>query len=256
MTALEEMIAGAGGTPSAFTKDTPVGTVVGGRILDVAVRQVRDYESGEPQFWDDGQPQQQVVITVQTDLRDPAKPDDDGRRGIYVKWWGDQRKALVAAVKAAGDTDVRVGGEFYAQYVGEKPNEKNPRLNPSKVYAYQYVKPATGLDFGQLPGAQAPAPAPAPVPQSFPQAVAAQAATPPPFVQPPAPQPVPADPAPSAQQAIGGADAAGHGAGAPSPELIANIRTLIAQGADDALIASTTGATGELITAIRNAPVA
>src|SRR5690349_10440372 len=63
-----------------------VGTRVGGRVVkDAQEIQQRDFDSGELLFWDDGKPRMQLVVTVATDEADPADPDDDGERAIYVK---------------------------------------------------------------------------------------------------------------------------------------------------------------------------
>ena len=153
---LADAIAAAGGIPSAFQKNDPIGTSITGTIESAELRQVTNIDTQEPETWADGSPKQQVVITLQTDLRDPANPEDDGRRRLYPKWWGDQRKALIAAIKAAGDDDLHPGGRFTATFSGEgEPPKKG--FNAPKLYTYQYVKPPTGLAQAVAAAPSAPA---------------------------------------------------------------------------------------------------
>lgn len=178
MTSFADLLASSGKVTGAFSKESPVGTTVQGVIDDAAVRQVNHYETGEPEFWSDGNPKLQVAVILQTDLRDPMNPEDDGRRGVYIKWWGDSRKELERAIKAAGDTDLRKGGLFMARFTGEKPND-NPRLNATKLFSYAYQMPAqtaglnlAGDQLNQQTGelSQPPAAAPVQQPMTFPAA--------------------------------------------------------------------------------------
>ncbi|WAC65163.1 hypothetical protein OVA14_07115 [Agrococcus sp. SL85] len=141
---LADAIAASGGIPSAFAKDDTIGATITGVVESADLRQTTHYETGEPETWQDGNPKQQVVVTLQTDQRDPALPDDDGKRRVYIKWWGDQKKQLLAAIKAAGVGDLLPGGTFTATFtgLGEAPN---PRLNQPKLFTYRYQAPPTGL---------------------------------------------------------------------------------------------------------------
>lgn len=158
----------AGGTPSA--KFPEVGTTHTGTVIEAEPVQARDFDSGELKTWDDGKPMMQIRVTIQTAERDPEITDDDGVRGVYIKAWGDQLKALKKAIREAGDDDVRPGGTFTATYVGD--GEKPKRGYAPKLYAYSYSKPsgaASLLKESPAPAAAsvpapvaAPAPAPAP----------------------------------------------------------------------------------------------
>lgn len=206
---------------SATAKFEALGTRIGGTITACDIRQARNFTTGEPEFWDDGGPKQQAVITVQTDLRDPAVTDDDGKRSIYVKWWGESREALKAALKAAQDDDVRPGGQFFATYSGDKASDRKG-FNATKLFTYEYTQPGLGIggevaatpaatvqtapavtaapapaavdpEFLAWQQAQAAAAAPAVVPVAV---VAAPVVSAPPVVQaPPAPAPAAVDPA-------------------------------------------------------------
>jgi len=165
---LDQVLAG-GGAKSAFTAESPVGTSVTGTVKEATVRQVTDYVTGKPKTWDDGRPQMNVVITLQTEDRDPAISDDTGERRVFIKTWGVWKEALNQAIKAAGGTkasDVLVpGATFTATFTGTKPSSMG---SPMKVYEYE-IQPAAaaGVDAAldttpATPAAPATAPAATP----------------------------------------------------------------------------------------------
>ncbi|MDM2104790.1 Uncharacterised protein [Mycobacteroides abscessus subsp. bolletii] len=126
-----------GGAPSAKFKTH--GDTVGGVIVEEPTQQQqRDLESGDLETWPDGNPKMQLVVTVQTDLRDPAVEDDDGKRRIFVK--GGLRKAVQEAVIAAGSRGLDVGGELHVTYTGD--GERKGYLTAPKLYSARYVKPS------------------------------------------------------------------------------------------------------------------
>lgn len=143
MTTLDEALQGSG-AKSAFGKDSPIGANVTGPIVDATVRQITDYVTGQPKTWDNGDPQNQVVVRVKTDQRD--NDEDDGIRGIYIKTWGPQKDALMAAVKAAGGTKasdvLKPGATFTATFTGTEPSSLG---TPAKVYTYQ-INPSGAVD--------------------------------------------------------------------------------------------------------------
>ncbi|UVD40925.1 hypothetical protein [Mycobacterium phage Kashi_VT1] len=135
---------GGGGVPSG--KFGSPGDTVGGVIaVEPEQRQQTDYKTGDLLTWKDGSPRMQLVVTVQTDLRDPEIEDDDGKRRLFVK--GEMRKAVQKAVIAAGARGLDVGGELHVTYTGD--GDKKGNLDPPKLYSATYKKPA--------PGAAAPA---------------------------------------------------------------------------------------------------
>ena len=79
-------------------------------------------------------PIMQLPITILTDARDPAVPNDDGRRTIYFE--GAKRKALIDALKANGLRGPVLGDwmslEFYA-------TEQGQGSSPKKLYRAQYA---------------------------------------------------------------------------------------------------------------------
>jgi hypothetical protein len=146
-----------GGVPSA--KFPEVGTVVKGTVVKAETSQQTDFTTGEPKTYSDGNPMLQVVVTLQTDERDPEVDNDDGLRKVYVK--GQMRKAVGDAVRASG-SKLEPGGILAVQFVSEEEPEKRG-LNPKKVYRAQY-QPAQAAQVDEAltgPDAQ-PAQAPAP----------------------------------------------------------------------------------------------
>lgn len=147
---------GGGGAPTA--KFPTPGTVVGGRITEPPkVEQQRDIQTGERKFWSDGNPMMQLVVTVQTDERDPSIEDDDGRRRIFIK--GQMKNAVADAVRAAGAKGLEVGGILRVRY-SHDGTPKQRGFSPPKQYEAHYT-PAAQAEFS-APAAPAPAPAPAP----------------------------------------------------------------------------------------------
>ena len=145
MSAIADALA-SGGT---YLKWEHPGTTYTGIITDVQMRQSRKYESTDLDTWDDGTPKMQVVLTIATDYRDQAQQDDDGTRMISVNLWSGQKKALVAACKAAGVTEPQTGQRFTATHVSGIGNAKAPRVfeytltaGPTGVAAALDVQPA------------------------------------------------------------------------------------------------------------------
>lgn len=151
---------GGGGAKSA--RFTTVGDEVGGRIVsEPEVKQqtefVRGGGAGKPLFWDNGDPKMQLVVKVQTDLREDA--EDDGVRALYLKG-GFKRdttqKAAADAVRAAGAQGLKVGGELYLRLTHIDGDSQDA----AKSFSGRYVPPSAGF---LQPAAAAPTAQPAPV---------------------------------------------------------------------------------------------
>ncbi|MET8297428.1 hypothetical protein ABZW02_25720 [Streptomyces sp. NPDC005180] len=155
----DDFLMGGVGAPSASF--LTVGTTVSGRITErPTVQQQRDMKTGENKFWPDGNPMMQLVVTVQTDERDPSTfTDDDGRRRLFVK---NQMKSAVAdAVRATGARGLEVGGVLSITFTHELP-PKQRGFNPIKQYSATYTPAAQAALHTPDPGTLASAPAPAP----------------------------------------------------------------------------------------------
>jgi hypothetical protein len=72
-----------GGVPSASFLE--VGAVHRGRIKAYELQQQRDFATGNPKVFDNGDPMMQVCFTLETEERDAANEDDDGLRKVYAK---------------------------------------------------------------------------------------------------------------------------------------------------------------------------
>lgn len=130
-----------GSAPAAKFETT--GTTVTGTItVKPEVRQQVDYDTNEPLFWPDGNPREQLVVTIQTDQNDPEIPGDDGERSLYIK--GGMKTAVTAAVKAARAKGLAVGGVLEVTYVKDGP-KTNPKFKPPKVYAAVYHPPTEAV---------------------------------------------------------------------------------------------------------------
>lgn len=147
-----------GGIPSAKFE---VGTLWKGPILELDVVQQRDFMTQQLKTWPDGNPMMQLVVTIQTEVRDPAVEDDDGRRRIFVG--GKRIREAVAAAVKASRAKIAVGGMIAVKCTGEEPNE-NPKLSPAKLYVAEYQPPSPESAANNLLGTDSPAPAPASTP--------------------------------------------------------------------------------------------
>ena len=154
MSAIADALA-SGGT---YLKWEHPGTTYTGIITDVTMRQSRKYESTDLDTWDDGTAKMQVVLTIATDYRDQSQQDDDGTRMISVNLWSGQKKALLAACKAAGVPEPMVGQRFTATHVSGVGNAKSPRIyeytlaaGPSGVAAVLDVQPDSAPATGANP---------------------------------------------------------------------------------------------------------
>lgn len=138
-TNLADLLASTGGKTAKFTS---IGDSITGTVVTAEVRQRTNLDTGKPATWDNGDPQMQIVITLATDERDPADPDDDGHRNVYIKAWGQQMKALREALRVSGATDILPGGTFTATYSadGEKPK---PHMSAPKLFQYVYTAPSS-----------------------------------------------------------------------------------------------------------------
>lgn len=164
---------GAGGASAKF--ENP-GDSVTGTVVSAEVTNQTDMVTGAVQTWDNGEPKQQLVVTLQTSQR--ADGDDDGVRKVYVK--GSKKAgsrslhdAVASAVRASGAKGLTPGGTLTVKYIGDEPSATRG-FNPRKLYEASFA-PSSGGDFlGTQEAAPAPAQAPAapPVQQQAPAPVA------------------------------------------------------------------------------------
>lgn len=133
----EQMLASIESQSSKGAKFEQPGTSISGIIENVTANQIRDFQSRQPKFFDDGQPQMQVLVTINTGVTDPMVEDDDGRRTVYIKGFGLQRRAWLQALHNAGlrkAAEVRPGDRFTATFTGF--GEAKPGMNAPKLFEY------------------------------------------------------------------------------------------------------------------------
>jgi len=216
--------------PSHSCKFKTPGETHTGVITEISDRMpVTKYGTTDPDYWPDGSPKQQVVITLATDERDPEDPNDSGERSLWVT---ESRKAgtiLAAIIQATRQANAKleIGGTLSVSFTGHDPNSKNP-AQPRKLYAATYQPPAAGGGmFEQQPAQPAPAASQPAAPQAAPQQQVPQTA---PVVNQQPAQPAPAAPATQLSDAT-----------------ITGIKGLIAAGLDDATISSSLTAAGNQV---------
>lgn len=170
-TAAEMM--GAPTVPS-FSFDAAPGTEHGGVIVELpdAIHK-RNFETKDLEYWpaQPGQapkPKWTWPVIVQTDLRDPAVPDDDGQRAHYLEY--KKLEATKKAVRAAGAAELEIGGELYVKMLGGGSKDRTSVFagQKSKVYEARYRTAAQRGAGTPTAVAAAPQPAPAPAPVADP----------------------------------------------------------------------------------------
>lgn len=121
-----ELLAPSGATLK-FTEEGQVHRIV---IDETRTEQVRDFVSGEPATWDDGNPKNQYVF-IGTSEGEPAK--------LYLKAWGGQKNALADAFRAAGVKagESLKGGTLIVKFEGtEEPSR--PGLSGAKKFRMKF----------------------------------------------------------------------------------------------------------------------
>jgi len=247
------------GVKFANIGDRIVGTINGAPYE----RQQTKFNTQDPAFWPNGDPMMQILVPLQTQMREDA--NDDGERTLYVAS-KNMRKAIGDAIRESGASDLLPGGVLTVQYVGNDPASKNPQ-NPAKMYTAQYTAPSSA--FAQQPAAAA---AQQPVQQqqyvdpqqpAFAGQVVPQQAPQQQFVpQQQAPAPVPSAPQPVQQQPQQQAPFAGQqpnqmAAGGLTQEQATQLQQLRSAGIPDAMLQQAMGAVGvtpQMIATYDNTP--
>lgn len=134
------------GIPAA--KFPAIGTVVTGKIIEPpTVQQQTEIGTGKPLTFDDGKPRNQLVVTIQTESRDPEIEDDDGKRRFFVTGTkASEGGGMLGAFKRAGITDLLVGGTLTVTYTHDGART-SPAFNPPKQYEVSYAPPNASSGF-------------------------------------------------------------------------------------------------------------
>jgi hypothetical protein len=146
---------GGGGYAAKFDK---LGDKVAGEIISAEMVQQTSMEDNTPLFWDDGKPRMQLVVTLQTDQRDPEDEDDEGIRRVYAKGGrfeaaegeGQSMKdAIGGAVKKAGAKSLDEGATLAVAYTGIG-KKKTRGYSAPKLYTAQYKAPTISVSADDL----------------------------------------------------------------------------------------------------------
>lgn len=146
------------GPRSASWKPSAVGNMVAGEVVDVRVMDATSIDTGELKKNPDGSIKKQLVVIIQTDLRNwaeatplkdqspqknPLPPsEDDGKRAIYAEQSTNRAAAIKAAVAEKGLTGApKPGGKLWIRLTEER-NVGKP--SPLKIFAAGYLPPAPG----------------------------------------------------------------------------------------------------------------
>jgi hypothetical protein len=121
--------------PAYSWKGATIGTILDGIVVEAPREiQARDYESGEPAFWDKAGTQPKMTVIVGLKLRDGSE---------YTLWCPKPSAIFAAVAQAQKDAGERIneGGRLRVKYTGEKKNPDKPKLNPQKQFAAKYDPP-------------------------------------------------------------------------------------------------------------------
>lgn len=125
-----------------------IGDSITGTIVAPPVQQqMTEVGTGKPLTWDDGKPRMQLVITLQTDQRDPDIENDNGQRRVFVTGTSvKQGGGMKGAFQRAGVRDLPVGGTLTVTYTHDgEPAGKG--FNPPKQYKVEFTPPNPAGEF-------------------------------------------------------------------------------------------------------------
>lgn len=151
---INEFLMGTGAKAFPFEE---LGATVTGEIVAMDKRQQTDMQTGEPQFWQNGDKKMMLQITMQTDLQETD--DDEGLRSVYLRGGnfdavkGKGTSSLIAvkdAVRKSGtDKGIEIGGRLTLTYTGEgKASAKG--FNPPKLYTASYAPPSYAVNIDEM----------------------------------------------------------------------------------------------------------
>ena len=130
----DALLMGSGGKAAKFATH---GDQVVGIVIATRVSQRRDFKSKALKYWDDGNPQNELIITLQTG--ESVDEDDDGLRRVYAH--GRMLSTIGDAVRKTGAEGLRPGGKLFIRYVKDG-EPASPGMSGAKLYIAKYEPPA------------------------------------------------------------------------------------------------------------------
>jgi len=146
-----------GGTGKGFKFENVTDTV-SGVVTNVEIAQQTSMEDNTPLTWADGSPRMQLIVSLQTDLRDPESENDDGVRRIFAKGGNfevatgsgkSMKEAIADAVRRAGAKSIDEGGTLTVAYTGEG-KKTNRGYQAPKLFKAKYEPPVNRVAADDL----------------------------------------------------------------------------------------------------------
>lgn len=115
-------------------------SVTGFVFYEPEVRQARDFDTGQPAVWPDGNPKMQMIVVLMTDLAGEQGEDDMGHRTLYIPQSSNMARAVGEAIHKAGAKKLEIGGKLRVKYEGDgTPPRKG--FHAPKVFSALYRVP-------------------------------------------------------------------------------------------------------------------
>lgn len=138
-----DFLMGQGGKAAKFEN---IGDEIEGTIISAAKQPSVDPNTGEVKRFKNNDPMYVYVISLQTGLRDPDDPADEGVRRVYAKGGSEATEkgspmlvAIRAAVVASGAKKMEEGATLKVRFTDTKSTGKPA---PAKLYKAKYTPPA------------------------------------------------------------------------------------------------------------------
>lgn len=149
-------------TPSLSFDQKPIGTSYTGTVKsEPGWAQSRDFKTGDPVFWPDGNPKMMATVEIQVpSLAGEKGADDDGSRTVFAPKPSSLFSAIAKAQREAGAGALKPGGLLTVTLIGEEP-AKQQGMNAKKLYDAKYT-PGAGVFAEQAAPAASPQPVSAP----------------------------------------------------------------------------------------------
>jgi hypothetical protein len=122
------------------SKFEDVGESHTGVLIDAELQVMTDPKTKEIKYRKDGvTPQEQIVVTWQTEERDSEIEGDDGTRKLYMSWR--MERAIKDAYRAAGAPGLEEGATLTVKYVGDEKVQGPVGKVNAKTYIAEYASP-------------------------------------------------------------------------------------------------------------------
>jgi len=150
MTSVDDFMSGTGGYPN--TKINSVGGKLVGDLVEARLVDERDYDTGKPVLWDNGEPKKQLVLDVRVDW-DASIDVTTGKDGVReeIGSYYCRYTAFLAMREACKEADVKMSqvGRFALARTPDG-TARNPRHAPPQQFVAKVTARAAGADVDDL----------------------------------------------------------------------------------------------------------